>query len=332
MPDSTRSPTASHLRFAALAGLCLLLACKGKPDPTPWCSSTPVAAGGVRSEGAIAPTYYQHVRPILEAKCSFCHKAGGTAPFGLTSFADASAKRGAASAAVRKGHMPPWFGARCCTNYFRDFSLTDSEKSTFLAWSEGEGLEGDMSTAAAIPASIGGLSRVDATAGMSRDYIPRPPSGSTDDTRCFVVDWPLAGEGFITGMNPKPGQRSVVHHLVVGLLDPGDHAAVEARDNESPEAGFDCSGGLGDFPKIKLLGGSLLGGDFPRGIGTPIRAGAKLLLNIHYSTAHAEPVADRTTVEFRVDSKAREAKAMVIENLAWLAGDGMLVPAGEKER
>jgi hypothetical protein len=64
-------------------------ACKGEPDPTPWCS---VAADqaladslgpDAGSDADPAPTYFEQVKPLIDARCTHCHTTGGLAPFPL---------------------------------------------------------------------------------------------------------------------------------------------------------------------------------------------------------------------------------------------------------
>jgi hypothetical protein len=121
-----------------------------------------------------------------------------------------------------------------------------------------------------------------------------------------------------------------VHHLIVGLVGPDEANAAVARDAKDPRPGFDCGGGLGDIENVRALGGSLLGSDFPRGIGTLVEPGSKIILNIHYSTAKTNGP-DQTEVDLRIDATARDAKGIGIANPLWIAGDAFEVPAGEKD-
>ena len=61
--------------------------------------------GGV---AATAPTYYRDVAPILDAKCTTCHRLGGIAPFSLTSQADAKSHAAGIVQLTHAGVMPPW--------------------------------------------------------------------------------------------------------------------------------------------------------------------------------------------------------------------------------
>jgi hypothetical protein len=330
-------PQAAPARGSLAAALLLLLTlaplagCQGEPDDTPWCSLGEPAAVSVAPDAPV-PTWHGTVAPIVRAKCVGCHQQGDISPFTLESYEDFFAVRFAARAAVMSRHMPPWQAARCCTDYFEDRSLTDAELDAVVRFVEGGAPLGDPEQAAPLPEVREPLSRVDVRLEMPQAYVPRPPRGSTDDNRCFVLEWPLAEPVYITGLNPRPGNRALVHHLIVAALDEDSAEQALKLQDEDDLPGFDCNGGLGEFRGAQPLGGSLIGGDFPRGLGTRVEPGAKLLLNIHYSTARLFDVSeDRTSVDFKVEPEAREAKTIPLANPAWLVRGAMQIPAGEKD-
>jgi hypothetical protein len=334
-PAPPFEPPSSLRGLGALCSALLLVVavsgCKGEPDPTPWCSlesSEPLVVG----PDAPIPTWHGEAAPIVMEKCAGCHRPDGVTPFSLETYEDFFAMRFAARAAVASRHMPPWLAARCCTDYFEDRSLTAAEQDTLVRFIEGGAQLGDPAHAAPLPAPRQPLSRVDVTLQIPEPYTPRPPRGSTDDTRCFVLDWPLTQTAFITGMDPRPGNRAVVHHLIVATLDEDAAKLALAKQAEDDLPGFDCNGGLGEFTGVKPVGGSLLGGDIPRGLGARVEAGSRILLNVHYSTARAPAdVSDRTALDFKLEPEAREAKGVPIANPAWLVGGAMKIPAGEKD-
>lgn len=317
------------MRGALLTLTALFLACKGDPDPTPWCGlrrdDAPLDAGAPR-------TYWRDAKPVLDARCARCHQPDGIAPFPLTRYADIAGHADALRRVVTERTMPPFHAARCCTTYRFDEALTDAERDALLTWLAQGAPEGTPAQAPADPPRpVGGLSRVDVTLRMPESYLPEPPPGSTDDNRCFVLPWPVDRAMFITGLDVVPGARQVVHHLVVGALAGADADLAEARDREDPLPGFSCNGGFGGIRNVQILGGSLLGSDFPDGLGHRVEAGARILLNIHYSTAHHGAVRDQTAVRFRLDAQAREFKSIAVANPAWLIGDALRIPAGEPD-
>src|SRR5258706_5708764 len=90
----------------------------------------------VFSSAASAPTYNEDVAPILDAKCSSCHRLGGIAPFSLTTAADAKAHAAGIVRLTKAGVMPPWMpGADSAAIVGRDKRrLTTDELTTLARW------------------------------------------------------------------------------------------------------------------------------------------------------------------------------------------------------
>ena len=314
--------------FLAVALALAAAACKGEPDDTPWCSDS--QAEPVPTEEPVS--YYRDAKPILDQKCGRCHEEGGIGPFALRSYEEAFAYREAIATAVASGHMPPFLAAGCCADYFNDYSLTAEELSVLLGWVKQGAVPGDPGEEPPARPQVGGLSRVDLELGMAEPYQPAPPAGSTDDQRCFVLDWPIDKKVFVTGFEPVPGAREVVHHLIAAAVGPDSVEELEARDADDPLPGFDCSGDLGDIDwrDVKALGGSLVGGDRPRGLGTEVEPGSKIALQIHYSTVNGNRP-DQTKIRFKLDNEAHDAKGIPVANPAWLVGDAMGIEAGDPD-
>jgi hypothetical protein len=316
------------VRELVLLSAMFLSGCKGLSEVAAWCSDT--EPPGTASEGT--PTWHEDIEPLVRRKCLGCHTPGGLAPLDLSQpqvFADA---RFAVRDAVVSRRMPPFMAAPCCADYLDDRSLTADELLKVTRFID-EGLPpGDPARAPPRPTTQALLSRVDVTLTMPGAYEPKPPDGSTDDNRCFALEWPLSTTGFITGLSPRPGNRALVHHLIVAALDADAAAEARALDEADPLPGFDCNGGLGRFRGAVPLGGSLVGGDLPRGIGREVKPGGVVLLNIHYSVARVPgPETDLTAIDFKVDSTAVKADAIVMVNPAWLVSDGMKVLAGDPD-
>jgi hypothetical protein len=75
----------------------------------------------------------------------------------------------------------------------------------------------------------------------------------------------------------------------------------------------------------------LIGSDLPRGIGMKINAGAKMLVNIHYSMAHAPALPDATSIELKLDSSAREFITIPVMNPIWMVDKAMRIKAGQSD-
>lgn len=279
-------------------------------------------------------TWHADVRPLVEGRCMRCHSPGNIGPFSLTSYDEAFAHRREVRAAVLAREMPPWLPADCCNEFRQDFSLDAEQIALIDAWVERGAPEGDPADYPGPLPAIGGLSRVDVTASMAEPYLPEPEPGRVDDFRCFLLDWPLDEPVFITGINPVPGARSIVHHLVIGYVAGDDLDSYDGVPGSDGRPGFPCEGGLGDHPVTGILGGSVSGGDFPPGFGERVPPGSKILLNVHYSLASSPPVPDQTQIEIEVEPESAglaRLHTIPLANPAWLVSDAMRIPAGEKD-
>lgn len=315
-----------HLGMRALATAAALLVCAACVDLTDFDHCEIPALPEVAAD----VTWHADVRRVVEAKCATCHAPGEIGPFPLTTYDEVFALRDEVREAVVSRSMPPWQPAPCCNAFQDDFSLDAEQIATIERWVELGAPEGDEADVGPELEVVRGISRVDAEVAMREPYEPQPADGRVDDFRCFVADWPLDEPVFVTGIEPVPGARAILHHIVVAYASGDDADGWDDLESEDGRPGLDCDGGIADLKLTGILGGSLLGGDFPEGIGTRIEPGTKILLNVHYSLSDAAPEADLTRIRFKVDpisTPIRKAGTIVVANPAWLVSDAMRVEA-----
>lgn len=314
----------------------LLLACRIGDQPSLGddfgvCTEAP--APGEIPDGLL--TYYERAKPIFDARCAGCHTEDGVAPFALESFADAYRFKSAIYAAVATGQMPPWQPDDCCNEYRWDRSLPADEQATLLAWIEQGAAAGDPSDEGpAIPVDRGGLSRVDVSTTMSEPFEPRAVIGA-DEVRCFLLDYEFPEDTFVTGLNVVPGNRSMVHHVIVFTIDGDDAPKLASREGHDGRPGWDCYGELaGDAKPTGSLGGWAPGSqgmELPDRIGRKVAAGSRIVLNMHYDTG-AGTGADQTTVQLATaGSIDHELKGVAVANPLWLVEGGMPIAAGDDD-
>lgn len=277
-------------------------------------------------------TYYEHVKPLLDARCASCHQDGGIAPFALTTYEDAAAWSGAAGIAIHAGTMPPWPPAAGCNEYAGNRELSDDEIALLDTWIAERTPMGDPALEGApLQDADPGLTRVDLSLAMPESYSPQ---NAPDDYRCFVVDWPAeyTTTQYVAGFRAKPGNGAIVHHVIAFLATPDQVAQYAALDEAEPGPGYTCFGGTGG-PSRTWLGGWAPGGagsDLPPGLGLEVEPGSQVILQVHYNTTSSDPEPDLTSIEFKIEESVdKVARVMPFANPAWLAGQGMLIPAGD---
>jgi Copper type II ascorbate-dependent monooxygenase, C-terminal domain/Copper type II ascorbate-dependent monooxygenase, N-terminal domain len=283
------------------------------------------------------PTYFQQVKPVLDARCGNCHMAGGLAPFSLRTYGQARRNRTAIAAAVRTRLMPPWHADSGYRRYLGDPSLTKAQISTITRWAAAGAPRGDASSPGkSLPPVGGGLTRADVRLQLPT-YTPRRSKGR-DDYQCFVVAWPDRPR-YVTGFDVVPGERREVHHMIVFVAQARDAARVDAWDAGDPDAGYDCYGGPSATGSTDIAARFLAGwapgssgADLPEGTGQLVEAGSRLIVQIHYNLESTAPRPDRSVVELKVDdSVAKRAASAPVVNPGWLISpQSFRIPAGKR--
>ncbi len=143
---------------------------------------------------------------------------------------------------------------------------------------------------------------------MPAAYTPSAPHGvGTDDYHCFVLDPKLDEDAFITGIDVLPGNRDVVHHVILFRVPPSSIGAATAQDSQEAGPGWTCFGGTGIDSGAQLDNAPWLGAWAPGGgeqvlagdVGIPLEAGSQVIMQVHYNLlAGHDP--DRTTARLRL--------------------------------
>jgi mono/diheme cytochrome c family protein len=269
------------------SALLLLAACSGTSNSKPSADAGPASVD--------VATYHKDVRPILEARCVGCHSAGGIAPFDLTSYASAKNWADAIVSATSSRRMPPW-GAQetgeCKPPHAwkDDIRLSDVQIAQLAAWRTHGTAEGRAEDFQRIGAPVKAMLDSAVDLKPSEAYTPQPGS---DVLRCYELDPKLDKTRYMTGFHIVPSNKSVVHHAL---------AFSVPKASVVPASPYDCFGG----PKVDgatLVSAWAPGGvpqELPAGMGTPIEAGSRFILQVHYHPhAKATPEPDATTFQVR---------------------------------
>lgn len=283
----------------------------------------------------VPPTWNKDIQPIVASRCAGCHVAGGIAPMAFVSYADGFKWKDAMRAAVEARRMPPYLAGPGCTEYLDDQRLTDTEIAAFGKWVDSgakEGSAAEVQQRVDVPGA--GLTRVDLTLKMAEAFTP---TKTPDEYRCFVIDWPKTTNSYAVGMQVVPGNARVVHHVIAFIIPPEQVASVQALDDKEAGPGYTCFGGPGSSGSPSWLGAWAPGGKgamYPTDTGLEVKAGSKIVLQVHYNVA-AAPVgerADLTRIEVATaDSVRRKAVLFLWANPDWIRKQTMGIPAFAKD-
>jgi len=242
-------------------------------------------------------TWYRDVAPIAARHCMACHQPGGIGPFDLTDYAVAVAHATPMLDAIRGGVMPP-FDAReepACTPRFGwvdDPRLSADELATLEKWVADGTPAGDRAPLPAIASTE--------LAGVTTTVVAAEPftaSGANDQFMCYLLDPAHATDTWLTGLQVRPGNARVVHHVVVSEL-----LAGPAQDALVAEHGLGRPWACGPAPPGVVINVWTPGNQpfqTASEVAIPLLAGAKLALGIHYHPAGETAAPDATAIDLR---------------------------------
>ncbi len=245
------------------------------------------------------PTYSGQIAAIIADKCESCHRPGQVAPFALLTYDDARRKAAMIKEVIDDRRMPPWHADPRHGVFQNDRSLTALERATLLAWVDQGAPLGD---AAAIPpprthAESWTIGKPDVVFEIPAPYYV-PAQGVVAYVH-FPVPTGWKEDRYIQAAEAVPGDRSVVHHIIVYTIDRATKNA-----NGRPDLVHFCAYAPGDLPTI-----------LPEGTAKKIPAGVDLLFQVHY-TPNGKVRVDRSKVGliFAKTKPQREAFTVAVAN------------------
>lgn len=330
---------------------------------TLWMLACGTPADETVAVGPETPTYWRDAKPVIDTKCATCHQPGDVGPFPMTTAEEVAAVGAIAALAVASGAMPPFLPSHDCNDYRTDFDLSEDERTLLLDFFAAGSPAGDA--AQATPSSVPDVRlEPDLLVTLPEAYTPRI---EPDDYRCQLVDLGVTDPTFVTGFQVWPDQRQLVHHTILFLIDEEQAATFEGYDAAEEGPGWTCYGGPvpsdGSGPEdldpaelaalladpdalaerlggVRSLGGWVPGaqqGMLPPETGIRLNPGDRMVVQMHYNTLSAAPVADRSQVALVTSPDVAYPAAVIgLLDLAWptgveLLGEPMDIPAGDPD-
>ncbi len=239
-----------------------------------------VLSGAGSRAAADDPTFNNQVVRIFQRNCQTCHHPGDVAPFSLMTYRDARPWARSIQEKVVLKQMPPWKPVAGCSEFQGERILADDEISTISRWVDAGSPEGDPADLPPPLTFTDGwpLGPPDAVLQPEGDYTVRP---GNDIYRCFSIPTDGRGDRYISAVEIKPGDRNVVHHVII-FLDPT--GVSKALDDADAEPGYTSFGGPG-FDAAGIIGGWAPGSRsrFENdGTAWKIPSGARVVIQVHY--------------------------------------------------
>jgi len=221
-----------------ILGVWLIYAQGDDPQPT----DDPVSAVDI----GFIPTYYEHVRPILQAACTSCHVSGeiGYDHFSVEDDALIIASAEDIAFLTSTGYMPPFPPGPESPHYLYDRSLSEDQIAIIAAWAEAGAAVGDPTTVTPVqPMTAAPDVRPDVVLQQEEPYAVNMER--EDDYRCFLLDPQFVQDTYITSYDVIPGNTNIVHHTILFPGMPEQRTQAESRNALDDVPGWECYGGSG---------------------------------------------------------------------------------------
>jgi len=328
----------------AATGVCLALAGAGAA-PRAEQSPSASAAAGVRPDAARIPTFSKDVAPILYKNCAGCHRQGEIGPMSLLSYNDARPHAKAIRDEVGDGNMPPWHADPKHGKFANDRSLSADERATLLRWANNGAPEGNPKDLPPAPKFTDGwvVGQPDLVLTLPEYKVP---ADGFVEYEYLEVPVDIAEDRWISGLEVRPGNREVVHHVIVHArpaqperrptavrLSEGMDVPAGQTGGPQEEGDNKRVRGLSRYPRPQRTGVAI--GGFAPGTSTMtfepgkamlLRKGSTIVVQMHYTTSGKEAT-DRTKIGLFF-AKEPPKEEMRFANLS---NGSFVIPAGASD-
>jgi len=284
-----------------------------------------------------APTFHRDIVPILEGKCQTCHRPGQIAPMSFLTYESTRPWAKAIKEAVVTRKMPPWPADPQYGHFSNDRTLQPGEIETIAQWVNAGAPEGDLrDSPPPIQWPQGWIIPPDVVVSMPKPF-PVPAHGVLELTTITIPSG-FKEDTWITSIEIRPGDRSVVHHVSLQIVPHEDdveygvpHSAVKQRDPAGVAlkkvAKADRLGGLFGLETTYDPGTAPV--DYrPYHAGKFVPAGADLILQMHYTT-NGKASSDQTSIGFTVAKEPPERQFVTVVPTALRDPAHFHIPAGD---
>jgi peroxiredoxin len=233
--------------------------------------------GRVRKIDESSPvTYSNQISRIFQRHCVICHRPGEIGPFTLTSYDDVAGWGEMIAEVVRERRMPPWHADPRYGKFSNDCSLSEADKELIYQWVNNGCPEGDPTELPEPRTFTDGWqlpNKPDRVYDMADEpfVVPADAGPSGLDYQHFWVDPGFDDDVWVRAIEVRPGNRAVVHHVVI-YLHPG-----------GKEENFKGFGSGKEFYFLAAyVPGMIAGEPFPDGAAKKIPLGSWLRFEVHY--------------------------------------------------
>jgi mono/diheme cytochrome c family protein len=221
-------------------------------------------------------TFSKQISRIFNQHCVECHRPGEIGPFALTDYQEVAGWADTIAEVVAEDRMPPWHANPKFGKFAGDRSLTAEDKLLIAAWVAAgapEGNRAELPNAPRFQSSGWHLPREpDAIIPMSAKPFKVAAEGLID-YQFFAVDQVYNEDKWFVAAEVMPGNRAVVHHLLVFAFTKGLAEALSDGTTDGYLAAY--------VPGMRPA-------SYPEGMAKRIPAGSHLVFQVHYTANGTE--------------------------------------------
>jgi len=227
-------------------------------------------------------TYSKQIARILQDNCVKCHRPGEIGPFAMTNYEEVVGWAEMIREVVKEQRMPPWHANPKHGHFRNDSRLNDADKETIYKWVDAGAPEGDKADLPQPKQYAEGwqIGKPDQVYYIA-DKTYQVPATGTVRYQYFLIDPGFTEDKWIQAGECRPGNRGVVHHIIVGVIPPGGAGKLRG-DGEFSD--WLVATAPGAKPMV-----------LPVGLAKKVPAGSKLVFQVHY-TPNGTPQEDRSCV------------------------------------
>ncbi len=249
-------------------------------------TTAPVPLNQVETR-ASAVSFANDIAPVLADNCATCHNTGtlGAHVWKLDTAGDAAAVAQGIATVTQARYMPPWPPSDIGVPVQHPRGLSAKQISDIAEWAAAGGpLDVSPDTAVTKEGEPEvKLPNVDQELNLPEAFVGDPTR--RDIYQCFIFDPHVTETKYLTGYQFLPERLDIVHHALVYKQRADTRAAFQAKDDASPQPGWECAAGMDGG-----IGGDLVSGwvpgqrprDFGDNVGFEFRPNEFMVAQIHY--------------------------------------------------
>lgn len=165
-------------------------------------------------------SYANQIAPLLQDNCVTCHRSGGIGPFPMNSHAVVQGFSPMIREVILTRRMPPWHADPHVGTFAGARALTKEQAQTLVHWIDAGSPRGDG------PDPLAEMNKhwPEWAFGEPDLVLKLPafdvPATGTIDYQRHVIANTTGRDLWIRASDTLPGDRTVVHHVLVGVYDP----------------------------------------------------------------------------------------------------------------